>query len=621
MAFCSNCGNKLKDGAKFCSYCGERTSAPEPKEPPRATQSERKSEFAGTQIKCPACGSDIPSLTAICPSCGHEITTARGSDAVASFIAAIDDCDKRIAAQGPTTKKGGWSTWKAWKKIGWVLLNIYFFCIPLLIYYLRPYFRFNKTPVLSPEEKHKATIIENYTFPNDRGSILEALLFIKSKASFLSNEKANAYNSYWMRLWKQKAEQLHQQAELLFPGDRIANDAFTSIQNANGQMKKKMQIRVGITLGIILIALLCMMIRGCCSDSSSNNSYDSNATYDWPQNQYTEIIPKPSSETGKIVSERPEQLWFEVYNITEDQFEAYVKECREVGFVVDLVKSGTLFTAYNDDGYYLSVTHSGGSDKMTVIVKEPETVVSDTTEEEPDAEMVATTVVTDAEVVTTATEPEVPAVTQATEAPQVNVSAVYDTEINYYSNEYLEITDFGYHVSGEYIWCVVGITNIKNDVAIECPVYRVTAYDKDNKILGSEEQTLMILYPGQECVCAAVLIEVGEKPHRIDITALDPEEYFISSVTMLEHPAHEPMVGQNITVRNESVTGEIFNPNDYKVGSAMVTVIFRDDSGKIVYSAMTFINQIPANGSTPFEVNYYTDIKLPSNCEVYAYLW
>ena len=145
--------------------------------------------------------------------------------------------------------------------------------------------------------------------------------------------------------------------------------------------------------------------------------------------------------------------------------------------------------------------------------------------------------------------------------------------------------------------------------------------DKDNKILGSEEQTLMILYPGQECVCAAVLIEVGEKPHRIDITALDPEEYFISSVTMLEHPAHEPMVGQNITVRNESVTGEIFNPNDYKVGSAMVTVIFRDDSGKIVYSAMTFINQIPANGSTPFEVNYYTDIKLPSNCEVYAYLW
>lgn len=131
----------------------------------------------------------------------------------------------------------------------------------------------------------------------------------------------------------------------------------------------------------------------------------------------------------------------------------------------------------------------------------------------------------------------------------------------------------------------------------------------------------MILYPGQECICAAVLIEVGEKPYRIDITALEPEEYFISSVTTLEHPTHKQMIGQNISVRDDSVTGEVFNPNEYKISSAMITVVFRDDSGKTIYSALSFIDQIPANGSTPFDVDFYTEIELPSNCEVYAYLW
>ena len=33
MAFCSNCGNELKDGAKFCPKCGTRTNvAPAPVE-------------------------------------------------------------------------------------------------------------------------------------------------------------------------------------------------------------------------------------------------------------------------------------------------------------------------------------------------------------------------------------------------------------------------------------------------------------------------------------------------------------------------------------------------------------------------------------------------------------
>lgn len=232
----------------------------------------RKQEYVGEVKKCPACGEEVPALTAICPACGHEFSVVKGSESVASFIAEIDACDKRISAQGPTSKKG-WSTWKTWKKVGWVLLNIYFFCIPLLIYFIRPFFRTYKSPALSVEEKRKATIIENFTFPNDRGSILEALLFIKSKVSFLANEKVNANNAYWMRLWSKKAEQLHQKAEMLFQGDRIANDAYSKIVEDHNKFKKQMQIRIYVTLGIMAIAVLFLLIRGCVSNDPGGGKY------------------------------------------------------------------------------------------------------------------------------------------------------------------------------------------------------------------------------------------------------------------------------------------------------------------------------------------------------------
>lgn len=261
MAFCSSCGGKLENGAKFCPYCGEKVHVTEQRQKVESDKkTTRTNEYAGSLIKCPACGTELPSLTAICPSCGHEVNSAKVSDSLSRFISQIDDCDRRIANSGEKPKKG-WSTWGIWKKIGWVLLNMYFLCIPLLLYFLLPYIRVNKAPSLTTEEKYKATLIENYVFPNDRGSILEALLFIKTKVSFLADAKVNSNNSYWARLWVKKAEQLHQKAEMLFPGDKIANDTYSKIISDLNQIKKKMQIRIGVTVGIIVIAVIFVAVR------------------------------------------------------------------------------------------------------------------------------------------------------------------------------------------------------------------------------------------------------------------------------------------------------------------------------------------------------------------------
>lgn len=237
--------------------------------------SERNVEYVGKLKKCPACGDEVPSLTVICPACGHEFSAIEGSESVATFIAEIDACDKIITTHRPTTRKGWsiWKNWKKWQKVGWVLLNIYFNCIPLLVYFLWPYIKAYTSLSLSVEEKRKATIIENYTFPNDRGSILEALWFAKAKVGFLANEKVNANNAYWMRLWAKQAEQLHQKAEMLFQGDCIANDAYAHIVKDYSTFRKRVRNRIVGICGIIMLAILLFFVRGFAAVGFDNGIY------------------------------------------------------------------------------------------------------------------------------------------------------------------------------------------------------------------------------------------------------------------------------------------------------------------------------------------------------------
>lgn len=81
MAFCQNCGSELSDGAKFCANCGTPVGVI----PPTGNENRRKQEFVGAIKKCPSCGAEIPSFSAICPSCGHEIAGIKESEALKKF--------------------------------------------------------------------------------------------------------------------------------------------------------------------------------------------------------------------------------------------------------------------------------------------------------------------------------------------------------------------------------------------------------------------------------------------------------------------------------------------------------------------------------------------------------
>lgn len=358
MKYCASCGSQIEDKAKFCPHCGMKTQ--------QTNYKKRTEEYVGKVIKCPSCGAELSSLTAICPSCGHEINSSKISDSLQSFINQIDDCDRRIAYSSEKPKTG-WSSWGKWKKFGWVLLNLYLACIPLVIYLLRPLWATDKTVKLTADEKHKAVVIKNYPFPEDRGSILEALLFIKSKVAFLVDEKVNANVLYWSKLWTKKAEHLYHKAEMMFPGDSIANNAYKEIQKNNAKIKKTIKIRLLLTVALVIGFVIFVAVRSGAIDIIRNF----NEPLVWSESELAKTIPEIESKSGEIKYDNDENYWLEIYSFTDSEYDDYIDECKKKGYTIENKKDSISYEAYNELGYHLQLRHYNSSNDLTIRVEAP----------------------------------------------------------------------------------------------------------------------------------------------------------------------------------------------------------------------------------------------------------
>ena len=248
MAFCANCGNQLNGNELFCSACG--TPQKIPKVNNHQYSEQRKNVYVGNVRKCPSCGAELSSFTAICPQCGHELNSVQVPESIKDFSIQLNYIDIEIA-NSPIMKS--WKNWSGGAKFGWVVLNIFTFCIPLLIYLLLSVGGFGKFGKLSPIEKKKEAFINNYSFPNDRETVLEALFFIKSQVAILSSESKNRKTKKWIQIWENKAKQLLNKSKVLFQEDSIATDTYNEIVAIRKKVNKSILIRSIIILFIILV--------------------------------------------------------------------------------------------------------------------------------------------------------------------------------------------------------------------------------------------------------------------------------------------------------------------------------------------------------------------------------
>jgi hypothetical protein len=366
VCYCPFCGTQSNKNMRFCSKCGKALNQTvqevrinsDDKIAKQQYHVERKQKYAGSIIKCPSCGQELTSFMAICPSCGHEINSSKVSDSLQDFVEQIENIEKRIDSNHSASMKIS-KAWRMVKKIGWVLLNICFACIPLLISVILRFFRTDKKPELTTEEKLKVSIIENYQFPNSRGDILDALVYIKGKVSLLASDTPNNTNAYWIKLWVKKAEGL-------YPGDKIANDAYSSIVKDGDRIKQRIKLHLLSTASIVVLLIILVQVR-----KATINNVNYSSEYELSTSGISLLLPELPTEYGKIGNDDENRFSIDVYQVSNSQFEEYVKACKAYGFNLYVTNTDSSFHAYNSDRYSLNIFYYDSDKKMDINLETP----------------------------------------------------------------------------------------------------------------------------------------------------------------------------------------------------------------------------------------------------------
>ena len=222
--FCSNCGTKLNENAKFCHGCGaavgtvmaETQSTQTPSViPPEEKRSERQQEYVGKILKCPHCGGTLTEITAVCYHCGIPITKKEAIITVQEF--------KNQLMNIENSRK---------KKTGGI---------------------FAAYQTIDEADRQKLTLIRNFPIPNSIDDIVEFMMLAianidvsLSKKTFtnalystnnLNGETAATIERTISNAWVSKMEQCYRKAEVAFPEHPV----FTTIQRAYNEKITELQ--------------------------------------------------------------------------------------------------------------------------------------------------------------------------------------------------------------------------------------------------------------------------------------------------------------------------------------------------------------------------------------------
>ena len=181
MAFCMNCGQRLPEGAKFCSNCGAATGEV------KSETAQRKVVYDGEVHKCPNCGEIVNSFVLNCPSCGHELRNSASTSLVQELASKLEDLELRREPRKRRTVKD-----------------------ELL-----------RTNNLSKTDEQIISLIRSFAIPNTKEDILEFIILASSNINVElygennltpENEVLKAVSDAWIA----KFEQAYRKAQFSF---------------------------------------------------------------------------------------------------------------------------------------------------------------------------------------------------------------------------------------------------------------------------------------------------------------------------------------------------------------------------------------------------------------------
>ena len=450
MPFCSNCGQQINDGAKFCPSCGTAVSN-------EKTNNQRKTVFEGNIHKCPNCGEVLNSFTSNCPSCGYEIRGSSNPAAVQEFavkLASAESRQEKIAIIRnfpiPNTKEdilefmilastnigdnlekdisAAWQskTEQAYQKAQIIfqdekefsrIQNIYSqVCVKLTkqnkiekvqkagnvlselmpvlpnvivvtgwlisIFVLLPLCKINLDNVgangsqlLLMLDFIAGAILIPFAFRcsshlpkliTSLGLILSIVVLIPLCGKNLDNVGTNAFQLIlivditcsvviFVRMFKNK------------------NKSETPKTALNGISFVIALICVVIMLAVYGVESITTAITAA-KDNAANEQEKQQAqsvTYEWPSVGLNQYLPIPPTEYGNIKTDDETRFNIEIYQVSSEDFEGYVKNCKEKGFTISTTKTDSVFYAYHAEQYKLDIFYWEDKETMDIFLDAP----------------------------------------------------------------------------------------------------------------------------------------------------------------------------------------------------------------------------------------------------------
>ena len=168
MAYCTNCGNQLREGAKFCDSCGKSVNSVN-------DSTQRQTVFEGKIHKCPNCGEIVEAFQDDCPTCGYQFRNAQAT----SSVKVLADKLERIANEKVERN--------FWGKVSVESMNA--------------------------KVQKQVQLIQNFAIPNTYEDLWEFLILSSSNITDSTNEspEQNALS----KAWKSKFSQAYNKAKLV----------------------------------------------------------------------------------------------------------------------------------------------------------------------------------------------------------------------------------------------------------------------------------------------------------------------------------------------------------------------------------------------------------------------
>jgi hypothetical protein len=255
----------MEDGAKFCPSCGTPAGGAV------SVTAKPAVEKAGNIRKCPACGAEVPSMTATCPSCGHEFSNVGIADSIKEFFNRIVEMDSRPRSKRENTFKikialffglvvvlaaAGFFIYdfEGSLEMYQVIIGIATIVIVALILFLpRAHF--------TDEDNAKKTLIENFPIPNSKEDLIEFLILASSKvvpANGFSN--AAVLQREWNKIWAIKCRQVYTKADIAFAGDEKSVSTVKNIREKTEKPIRQAKKQALLTVAATAIAVITLGI-------------------------------------------------------------------------------------------------------------------------------------------------------------------------------------------------------------------------------------------------------------------------------------------------------------------------------------------------------------------------